>query len=158
MSFKAPVTTTSVVLAIALLGTGAVGSGYRRYSELDRRVIAAETAVAQKDARIAQLTGWLAGTRRELDFTHTELALTKKSLRTTQALLKEVGEEIRTAQETVTSQQADITSLKTCLAGTVQALNYVAASDQYRALYVMTSVDSECKRAQALFNEVLANR
>lgn len=139
------------ILAIIFVGATAVGgSSIRRHSALERRVVTAESSLAERDARIAAMRDHAEQLRSHLTDTRTELVSTKRMLQTTRSLLEEAAVEIRTANDAAEQRSREMTVLKTCLAGAANALQYMAAADHYRALYVMTSVDRECREAQAL--------
>lgn len=150
-STRQSVTIAWVILAIILIGGTAVGgSGLRRHSALERRVVTAEVALAERNVQIEQTADLAKRLRSALADARAELTSANRMLRTTQSLLQEAAVEVRTAQDTAEQRRREMAVLKTCLAGAAQALHYMAAADHYRALYVMTSVDRECREAQTL--------
>lgn len=140
---------------LLLLGAGAVGSAgsYRRQTELDRRLVSAESVIADRNARIVALTRSLAAFQAEVSSARSELTAARRALRTTQALLQAAGDEVRATQEAMQEKNLDLVALRTCLTGAVQALHYMAGADHYRAIHSMVSVDPECKRAQELLGQ-----
>ncbi|MGH2362026.1 MAG: hypothetical protein ACRDGM_15990 [bacterium] len=148
---RQPVVVTWGIVAVIFVGATAVGgSSLRRYSALERRVITAETQAAEQTAQVAGLTQQLQGLRGHLSGARAELTMAKRSLRTTQSLLADAASETRAAHDAAEQQRRDMATLKACLGGAAQALQYLSVKDNYRALWVMTSVDRECKEAQAL--------
>ena len=140
-----------VILAIILVGGTAVGgSGLRRYSALERRVVTSEAALAERNVQIERTMDLAKRLRSMLADARADLTSAKSMLRTTQSLLQEAAVETRTAEDAAEQQRREMATLKTCLAGAAQALHYMVAADHYRALSVMTSVDRECREAQAL--------
>jgi chromosome segregation ATPase len=139
------------IVAIIFVGATAVGgSNIRRYSALERRVVTAETQAADRTAEAEGLTHQIQGLRSQLAAAKTELTIAKRSLRTTQSLLQDAATEIRAVNDLAEQQRREMSTLKTCLAGAAQALQYLSVKDNYRALWVMTSVDRDCREAQAL--------
>lgn len=148
---RQPVVITWGIVAIIFVGATAVGgSSIRRYSALETRTVAAETQAKEQTARVAGLTQQLQGLRGQLAGARAELTMAKRTLRTTQSLLADAASETRAAVDSAEQQRRDMSTLKACLAGAAQALRYLSVKEDYRALWVMTSVDRECKEAQAL--------
>lgn len=139
------------IVAIIFVGATAVGgSNFRRYSALERRVVTAETQAAEQTAEAEALTHQVQGLRSQLAAAKTELTIARRSLKTTQSLLQDAATETRAVNDLAEQQRREMSTLKTCLAGAAQALQYLSVKDNYRALWVMTSVDRDCREAQAL--------
>jgi chromosome segregation ATPase len=139
------------IVAIIFVGATAVGgSNIRRYSALERRVLTAETQAAERTTEVEGLTHQIQSLRSQLASAKTELTMAKRSLKTTQSLLQDAAIETRAVNDLAEQQRREMSTLKTCLAGAAQALQYLSVKDNYRALWVMTSVDRDCREAQAL--------
>jgi len=139
------------IVAIIFVGATAVGgSNIRRYSALERRVLTAETQAAERTTEVEGLTHQIQSLRSQLASAKTELTMAKRSLKTTQSLLQDAAIETPAVNDLAEQQRREMSTLKTCLAGAAQALQYLSVKDNYRALWVMTSVDRDCREAQAL--------
>lgn len=147
---KSAAVTWGILVTIFVAATAVGGSNIRRYSALEARVVTAETQAAEQTAHVAGLTQQLQRLRGQLSGARAELTRTKRSLSTAQSLLQDAASDTRAAHDAAEQQQRDLATLKACLSGAAQALQYLSIKDNYRALWVMTSVDRECKEAQAL--------
>jgi len=150
-AMRQPAAVTWGIVAIIFVAATAVGgSNVRRYSALEVRVVTAETQAAERTTEAMTLTQQLKGLRAQLAGARADLTMAKRSLATSQSLLQDAALETRAANDAVEQQQRDMATLKACLAGAAQAMQYLSVKENYRALWVMTSVDRECKEAQAL--------
>ncbi len=143
---RPPILARWVVLVVLLvLGAGAVSgfNNYRRYTELERRLITVKGTIDERNARIVSLTKALAGVQVQLELAGSGLRASRQALGATERRLRDAAEE-------ASGQQRRVEVLQMCLAGTVQAMNYLAVGDQHRAMRVMVEVDRECKQAQTL--------
>lgn len=142
--------TWGIVAVIFVAATAVGGSNIRRYSALERRVLTAEAQAAERTTEAERVAQQLQAIRDKLATAKVELTMAKRSLKTTQSLLQDATTETRAAHDLAEQQRTEMATLKACLAGAAQALQYLSVKDNYRALWVMTSVDRQCREAQAL--------
>lgn len=147
-------TTWLAVIAVLVLGAGAVAAsdGYRRITAMDDRALEAEAALRARNAVIARLTAEVEALQAQLSTTVLEAKGAAAALRTTQGLLKETTDQLRSTEEKLGAQQADMSTLRTCLTGTLHALQMMADGDAYGAMYYMVTVDGPCRTARRLLN------
>ena len=108
--------------------------------------------LASRGALVATLSDEVAGLRQHLEASRLSAQAAADELVRVRQQLKLAQDEILRLDGQTTAQRGDITALKSCLGGTLHALQALATSDRFGALRHLMAVDGACRTAYRLLN------